>query len=193
MLTHRCWAGTSALPEHQTADDCGRQRVSAGGLPADGCRVVRQDIVCGASQRLSEIDEHVQPEEQEPDHRRRAMELARDLECMSVQQPHRDSAAEQNDRRHDQERREQAHRRLRRPLRHIGAAARVVPDKAPTGGRQLQDDQRDQGEPDEDVPRHERVHAEQDRCALDEHRSEQKHSHCRRQALISVGVHLVAI
>ena len=100
------------------------------------------------------------------------MEPAGDLECVSVEQPHADSAAEQNDRRHDQERREQAHRRLRRPVRHIGATARVVADEAPAGGRELQDDQRDQGDPDEDMPRHERVHAEQDSGDLEEDRSE---------------------
>jgi hypothetical protein len=117
------------------------------------------------------------------------MELASNLERVSVQKPHRDSAAEENDSRHDEQRREQAHHRLGRPLRHIGAAARVVPDEAPAGRRQLQDDQRDQGEPDEDVPRHERVHAEENGCDLDEDRSDQEYSNCRSQALISVGVH----
>jgi hypothetical protein len=179
--------------EHQAADDCGRQRVSAGRLAAHECPVAGPDVVCGVSQRPAEIDEHVQPEQQKPDHRRRAMEPARDLECGSVEKPHRDSAAEENDGRHDEERREQAHRRLWRPVSHIGPTARVVPGEAPAGGRQLQNDQWDQREPDEDVPRHERVHAEQNGCDLDEDRSEQKHTDCRRQALVSVGVHLLSL
>jgi len=164
--------GNECTAEHQAADDCGRQCVSAGRVPADGCPIGRPDIICRVSQRPPQIDEHVQPEEQEPDHRRRAMEPAGDLECVSVEQPHRDSAAEQNDGRHDEERREQAHRRLGRPVRHIGATARVVADEAPAGGRELQDDQRDQGDPDEDMPRHERVHAEQHTGDLEEDRSE---------------------
>ncbi len=106
-----------------------------------------------------------------------------------MEEAHRDPAAEENDRRHDEERREQAHRRPRRPVGHVGAVARVVAEEPPAGRRQLQDDHRDQGEADEDVPRHECVHAEQDGCYLDDDRREQKHSHRRGQTLVSVGVH----
>jgi hypothetical protein len=164
--------GNERAAEQQAADDCRRQRVSAGRLPANGRRIGRPDIVCRVSQRPPEIDEDVQPEEHEPDHRRWAMEPTGELECVSVEQPHRDSTPEQNDSCHDEEWREQAHRRLGRTVRHILATARVVPDEAPARGRELQDSQGDQGDPDEDVPRHERVHAEQDGGDLEEDRSE---------------------
>ena len=108
-----------------------------------------------------------------------------------MEEAHRDPAAEEHDCRDDEERREQAHRRARRPVRDVGAVAGVVPDEPPAGGRQLQDDHRDEGQTDEDVPRHERVHAEQDGRHFDDDRSKQEHSHCSRQPLVSVGVHVV--
>jgi hypothetical protein len=174
--------------QHQAADDCGRQRVQALGLPPDRSPLGRQDIVRRPSQRPAEIDKHVEAEQQEPDHRSRAVKPAGDLERLAVKKAHRDTAAEQNDGRHDEERREHTHGRLRRPVRHVGAAARVVPDEPPAGGRELQQDDGDESEPDEDVPRHERVHSEQNGRDLDRDRSEQKHSHRRRQALVSVRV-----
>jgi hypothetical protein len=183
--------GNERAAEHQAADSCDRQRVQAGGLPSDRSRLGRQDLVRRPSQRPAEIDEHMEAEQQEPDHRRRAVEPASDLQRLAVEEPHRDSAAEQNHRRHDEERRQQAHRELRRTVRHVGAAARVVADEPPAGRRQLQDDHRDQSEPDEDVPRHERVHPEQDGGDLDDDRGEQEHSHGGGEALVSVGVHLV--
>jgi hypothetical protein len=106
-----------------------------------------------------------------------------------VKEPHRDSAAEQDDRRHDEQRREQTHRDLGRPVRDVEPAARVVAREAPSRAYQLQEDRRDQGEPDEHVPRHERMHAEHDGRDLDEDREEQKHSDYRGQARVSVGIH----
>ncbi len=168
--------GHERATEHQAADDCRCQHVEAGGLPAHLGPLGRQDIAGGAYQRPSEIDEHVHTKECQPDHRRRTMETPGDLKRVSVEEPHRDSAAEQNDGRHDEQRRQQTHRRLRRAVRHIGVAARVVAREAPAGADQLQDDRRDQREAYEDVPRHERVHAEQDGRHLDEDRSQQEHS-----------------
>jgi len=43
--------------------------------------------------------------------------------------------------------------------------------------------------PDEHVQRHERVHAEQDACHLDDDRSQHEHPDRRRQALVPGGVH----
>jgi hypothetical protein len=117
------------------------------------------------------------------------VEPAGELERLPVEEPHRDAAAEQGDRRHDEERREQAHRELRRPVFHVGRTLRVVADESPAGRGELQDDHRYQGEPDEDVPRHERVHAEQHGPDLDRDRNEHEHSHGRRQPLVSVGIH----
>jgi hypothetical protein len=119
------------------------------------------------------------------------VEPAGDLEPMSVQEAHGDPTAEQNNRRHDEQRRKHAHRQLRRPVCDIGAVARVVPREPPARGRELQQDDRDQGEPDEHVPRHERVHPEQDGRDLDDDGDEQEHSRRRRQALVPVGVHLL--
>ena len=185
--------GNEGAAEHQTKDERGRQRVEAGRLPRDVRPLVREDIVRRASQRAREIDEHVEAEQQEPDHRRRAMEPPRDLERVPMEEPHGDPAREQNHRRHDEERRQQAHRELWRSVRHIGATARVVPGEPPAGRGQLQDDHRDQREPDEDVPRHERVHPEEHGRDLDDDGSKQQHSHGCRQALVSVGVHLLSI
>ena len=169
--------GNEGAAEHQAENDCRRQGVEAGGLPGDVRRpIVREDVVRRLSQRAREIDEHVETEQQEPDHRRRAMEPPGDLERVPMEEPHRDPAPEQNHRRHDQERREQAHRELRRSVRHVGATARVVANEAPPRGRQLQNHHRDQGEPDEDMPRHERVHPEQNSRDLDDDGSKQQHS-----------------
>ena len=117
------------------------------------------------------------------------MEPAGDLEGVPVQEPHRHPAPEQHHRGDDEKRREQAHRQLWRPVRHVRAAARVVPDEPPARRRELQHDRRDQGQPDEDVPRHERVHTEKDGRDLENHRSEQEHSNRRGETLVSVGVH----
>jgi hypothetical protein len=106
-----------------------------------------------------------------------------------VEEAHRDPAAEQHDRRHDEQWREQAHRHLGRAVRDVVTATRVVTDETPSGAEQLQDDRWDQGEPDEDVPRHERVHTEKDGRDLENHRSEQEHSNRRGETLVSVGVH----
>jgi hypothetical protein len=185
--------GNEGAAEYQAKDDCGRQGVQARRLPGDVRPLVREDIVRRPSQRAPEIDEHVEAEQQEPDHRRRAMEPAGDLERVPMEKSHGDPAPEQNHRRHDEERREQAHRRLWGPVGHVGATARVVANEAPSGGRQLQDDHRDQGEPDKDMPRHERVHPEQNGRHLHDDGSKQKHSHRCRQALVSVGIHLLSI
>jgi hypothetical protein len=182
--------GNEGAAEHQAEDDRGRHGVQAGRLPGNVRPIVREDIVRRPPQRAPEIDEHVEAEQQEPDHRRRAVEPAGELERVPMEEPHGDPTPEQNHRRHDEERREQAHREFRGPVRHIGATARVVADEAPPCGRQLQDDRGDQGEADEDVPRHERVHAEQDGRDLDEDRSEQKHPYGRRQAPVSSGIHV---
>jgi hypothetical protein len=181
--------GNEGSAEHQAEDDGGRHGVQAGRLPGNVRPIVRADIVRRPPQRPPEIDEHVKAEQQEPDHRRRAMEPARELERVPMEEPHGDPTPEQNDGRHYEERGEQTHRELRGPVRDIGATACVVAGEAPSRGRQLQHDRRDQGEADEDVPRHERVHPEQNGRNLDEDRSEQKHSHRRRQAPISVGIH----
>lgn len=176
--------------EHQAADDRRRQPVKAGSLPRDGLPLGGQDVVRCAPQRASKIDEHVEAEQQEPHHRRRTMEPTGDLERMPVEKSHGDSTSEQHHCGHDEQRREQPHRQLWRPVRHVRTSARVVAGESPARCRELQQDHRDQGEPDEDVPRHERVHSEQDRGDLDEDRHEQEHSYGRRQALVSIGVHL---
>jgi hypothetical protein len=72
--------------------------------------------------------------------------------CVAVEEPHRNSAAEQNDGRNHEQRRKQAHGELRRAVCHVFGAARVVAHETPSGAQQLQDYRRDQGEPDEDVP-----------------------------------------
>jgi hypothetical protein len=136
--------GHERCAEHQAADDCNCQGVQARGLPADERPIGPQDILPGASQSPSEIDEHVEAEKQEPDHGGRAVEPTRDLECVSVEEPHRDSAAEQSDRRNDEQRRKQTHRRLRRTVRHVWMATRVVAREAPAGADELEDDRRDQ-------------------------------------------------
>jgi hypothetical protein len=111
------------------------------------------------------------------------------LQRLPVQEPHRDSAPEQDAGRNDEERRKQPHRELRRAMLHIRAASRVVADEAPAGACQLQQDDRNQGDSEEDVPRHERVHPEQDSRDLDEDRSQQEHSHGGGQTLVSVRIH----
>ena len=175
--------------EHQAEDDGGRKGVQPGRLAGDVRRTVRENVISRPSQRAPEIDEHVKAEQQEPDHRRRAVEPAGYVERVPVEEPHGDPAPEQDDRRHDEERRQQAHGQLWWPVRHVGAAPGVVPHEPPARGRQLQDDHRDQSDPDEDVPRHERVHAEQHGPDLDGDGDEQEHSHRRRQALVPVGIH----
>jgi hypothetical protein len=131
----------------------------------------------------------VEAEQDEPDHRGGPVQAARELERVPVQEPHRDSAAEQDHGGGDEERREQAHRELRRAVRDVVAAAGVVAREPPACARQLEEDRRDQGEADEHVQRHERVHAEQDRRDLDEDGHEHEHSDRRRQALVPVRVH----
>jgi hypothetical protein len=130
----------------------------------------------------------VHAEEHEPDDRRGTVQPTGDLEGVSVEDPHGDSAPEQDHGRNDEQRREQAHRRLRRALRDIRAAACVVARETPPGAAQLQRDRRDQGETDEHVHRHEGVHAEQDGHDLDGDGSEQEQPHRRRQALVSGGI-----
>jgi hypothetical protein len=175
--------------QHGAEDDYRGQCVEARGLPRDRSPFGRQDVAHGAAQRPSEIDQDVQAEEHEPDDRCRTMEPAGELEGVSVQEAHRHAAPEEHDCRCDEQRREQSHGDLRRTVFHVGPTARVVAGEPPAGGRQLQDDRRDKGEPHEDVPRHEAVDSEQDGRDLDEDRSEQKHSHRRRQTLVPVGVH----
>jgi hypothetical protein len=77
--------GHERSPEQETANDGRCERVEASGFPADRFLVGRQDIGGGASQRASEVDQHVHAEEQEPDHRRRAVQAPGELECVSVE------------------------------------------------------------------------------------------------------------
>jgi hypothetical protein len=72
--------GHERAPEHEAADDCCRQGVQACRLAGDERPLGREDIVGRASQRPPEIDEYVEAEKQEPDHRRRPVEPAGDLE-----------------------------------------------------------------------------------------------------------------
>jgi hypothetical protein len=139
--------------EHKAADDRSRQGVGAPRSPVNGSCLRRHCILCRASHRPSEIDEHVQAEKREPDDRRGTVETTGDLERVSVEEPHCDSTPEQDHGRSDEQRCEQAHRRLRRSLRHIRVAVRVVAHETPPGAAQLQDDHRDQGETDEHVHR----------------------------------------
>jgi hypothetical protein len=144
--------------EHQSDDDDGGDGIGACTRSPNR----RARIIGCAPPRAPQIDEHVHPEEDEPDDRRRAVEVAGELERVAVQEPHRDAAAEEDDRRRHEQRREQPQRDLRRPFRDVGPTARVVAGEPQAGARQLEQDGRDQSEPDEDVQRHERVHAEQD-------------------------------
>ncbi len=193
MSTHRCWAGMKAPPSTRPRTTAVARPYRRAVFPGTGARSSGRTSSAVLLQRAPEIDEDVEAEQQEPDHRRRAVEPAGDLERVPVEEPHGDPTPEQHDRRHDEERREQTHRQLRLSMHHIGVFVRVVPNEAPAGGRQLQDDHRDQGEPDEHVPRHERVHPEQHGRDLDDDGSKQKHSHRCRQALVPVGVQLLSI
>ena len=87
-----------------------------------------------------------------------------------------------------EERCEQAHRDLRGTVLHVGTVAGVVARESPTGARQLQQHGRDQGDTDEHVERHERVHAEQDRRQLDENRNEQEQPDRRGEPLVPDGI-----
>jgi hypothetical protein len=42
-------SGNERTAEHETADNCGRERVEACGLSTDGPPVLRQDVVRGPS------------------------------------------------------------------------------------------------------------------------------------------------
>jgi hypothetical protein len=180
---HRCAA------EHQAEEHDGRQRGCAPGGPAHGLPLRRQGIFGGASQGASQVNEDVQAEEYEPDHRRRAVDAASGLEGVPVEESHGDAAGEENDGSRDEHWCKQSHRYLRRAKGAVGAAARVIAHESPPGARQLQEHRRDQGETDEHVHRHERVHAQQDGCDLDDDRDEQEHPGRRSQALIADGVH----
>jgi len=166
--------GNGRGAEHEAGDHHSCQGVGARRRSVCVTPLRRHGVFGGASQRAFEVDEHVQAEKQEPDHGGRAVKPARDLERVPVQESHRDAAAEQDDCRCDEQRREQAHRDLRRPLDHVRTATQVVARESPTGTPQLQEHRRDQGKPDEHVQRHEGVHAEQDRCQLNEDRNQQK-------------------
>jgi hypothetical protein len=184
--------------EHQAADDCRRHRICACRPPADSRPVDGLHVARGTSQRSAEIDDHVEAEQREPDHRRGAVKAADDLERVTVEEPHRNSAAEEHDCRHDEQRREQTHGRLWRPLVHIGTATGVVAREPPADAHQLQDDRRNQGKTYEDVYRHERMHPEQDGGDFDEHGREQQQPDSRRQALVpdridaTVAVHYLS-
>jgi hypothetical protein len=181
--------GNQRAAEHQPEDDRGSHGIQTGRLAGDWRPILREHIVRRVSQRAPEIDEHVEAEQHKPDHRRRAMESAGDLERVPAQEPHGDPTPEQDHRRHDEGRREQAHRQLWRPLRHVRATPLVVANEAPPGGRQLQDDRRDQGEPDEHVPRHEGVHPEQNGRDLHEDRGDEQQPHGPGQARVPVRIH----
>ena len=182
-------SGNERAAEDQTEDDGGCQRIDTRAPPADRPEIGRHDVSYGASHGPSEVDEHVQTQQHEPDDRRGSVETTRDLECMPVEESHRHPAAEEDDRGRHKQGREQPHRRLRRALLHIGAAARVIAREPPPRARELEEHRRDQGKTDEHVPRHERVHAEQDRRDHDEHGSEQKQPYRTREALVSCGIH----
>jgi hypothetical protein len=180
---HRCAA------EHQAEEHDGRQGGCSPGGAAHGLAPRRQGIFGGASQGAAQVHEDVQSEEYEPDHRRRAMGAASGLEGVPVEEPHGDAAAEENDGRCDEQWCKQSHRYLRRAKGAVGAAARVIARESPPGARQLQQHRRDQGETDEHVQRHERVHAEQDGRDLDEDRHDHEQPDGRRQAFVAGGVH----
>jgi hypothetical protein len=76
--------GDERKAEHQSADDRRRHRVGARGAPAHGGTIDRYRVSSGASPRPSEIDEHVQAEQREPDHGSRAVKTSRILERLSV-------------------------------------------------------------------------------------------------------------
>jgi hypothetical protein len=177
--------GHRGRAEHQSGDDDRGHRVETGSRSPNR----RARILGGSSPRASQVDEHVQAEKDEPHDRRRAVKAAGELERLPVQEPHRDAAAEEDHRRRHEQRREQAHRDLRRAFRDVRAAARVVAGEPPGGARELQQNRRDQREADEDVQRHERVHAEQDGSDLDEHRHDHEQADRGGQARIPGRVH----
>ena len=117
------------------------------------------------------------------------METASDVESLSVQDSHRDAAAEEDDCRRHEERRDQTHRDLRRPKRNVRTAAGVVAREAPPRAPQLQQHRWDQRQPDEHVHRHERVHAEQDRRHLEEDRRQQNQTDRGGQPLVTGRIH----
>jgi len=131
------------------------------------------DVVAGFRQCPLQIDEHVDADECDPDHRRRSVQATRERQRVAVEEAHCDAAAEEHDGREDEPWCEQPHDELRRPLLDVGSAPDVVAREAPAGAPQLQQDERDQDETDEDVQRHERMDAEKDRRQLDEDRREQ--------------------
>jgi hypothetical protein len=145
-------------------------------------------LTAAADHGAAEIDQDVDPDEHQPDHRGRSMESPSGVQRLAVEEPHRDAAPEQHDRGCDEERRQDPHHGVRRTVGHVVVAAGVVANEPPAGARQLQQQRRDQRESDEDVPRHEGVDAENDRDQLDRNRSEEEEAdHCG-QPLVAVGV-----
>jgi hypothetical protein len=89
--------------EKQAADDDRCQGIGAS--PAAGQRLPHGRQVLGRpAQCRLQIDDHVHAEKQEPDHRSRTVQVARDLEPSSPQHPHRDTAAEEHHRCRNEER-----------------------------------------------------------------------------------------
>src|SRR5579862_1287836 len=74
------------------------------------------------------------------------------------------------------------------PCATYASATGVVAEKAPAGTAQFQQNRWDQGDADEDVQRHERVHAEQNRRQLDRDGNEQQHPDRSGQSLVAVRV-----
>jgi hypothetical protein len=91
--------------EQKATDDDRRKGVGASPAAAQRFPAGRQ-VLGRPAERSLQIDDHVQAEKQEPDHRSRAVKVARDLKRLSVQDPQRDTAAEEHHGRRDEQRRQ---------------------------------------------------------------------------------------
>ncbi len=150
----RCWAGIVAGPEQQAADrNRGPLRMRGNRRPLPLVLAVAGSAVLGgASYGAPQVNDDVQSKECEPDHGgRRPWDGGRGRSLGRGHAgggPHGYATTEQGELSPQRtERREQAHRQLRRPVGQIGAAAGVVTHAPRTGARQLQGrHRRDQGE-----------------------------------------------
>jgi hypothetical protein len=89
--------------EQKAAGDYRRQGVRASPGAAQRLAGGRQ-VLGRPAERSLQIDDHVQAEQHEPDHRSRAVKIARDLKRLSVHDPQRDAAAEEHHGRRDEQR-----------------------------------------------------------------------------------------
>jgi hypothetical protein len=75
-------------------------------------------------------------------------------------------------------------------VRDIGVVPQVVTNKPPARTRQLQQERRNQRKPDEHVPRHQRMNAENDRPQLDRDRHDKQQPDSRGQPPVAIRIGL---